>query len=127
MQCNRNLGSGQYVVFPRSLNGSPNSAVTLTPPFAIELWAMPYTTATNSVMPIVTEGRNPALDSMYATTNESGFSLGQFGTIFYFATWNNRGGDSTKTELDISATANTWQHLVMNFDGTTMTWYKNGS
>ena len=126
MLCNRTLGSGQYVVFPRATNGVANQAITLTPPFAIELWVKAFSNTNSTVMPIVTEGRNPALDSTYATTNESGFSLGQFGTILYFATWNNRGGDSTKTERDVLAMTNGWEHVVVNFNGTTMTWFTNG-
>ena len=54
-----------------------------------------------TVMPIINEGRTPVIDSTtgYTTNFERGFSLGQFGGIFYFATWNNRGADSTKQEI----------------------------
>lgn len=120
-------GTGQYVVFPRFTNGVANSAVTLVPPFAIEVWVYP-TLITNTVVPIVTEGRNPVIDAStgYTTNSEKGFSLGQFGSIFYFATWNNRGPDGTKQELDTTLTANQWQHMVINFDGTNQTWFNNG-
>jgi len=120
-------GTGQYVVFPRFTNGVANPAVTLVPPFAIEVWVFP-TTTTGTVMPIVNEGRNPVIDAStgYTTNSEDGFSLGQFGTIFYFATWNNRGADGTKQEIDTALTVNQWQHLVINFDGTNQTWFKNG-
>jgi hypothetical protein len=128
MQCTHAAGgNGQYVVFPRFTNGVANPAVTLVPPFSIELWAYPTTVAT-TVMPIVNEGRNPVIDAStgYTTNGEDGFSLGQYGTIFYFATWNNRGPDSTKQEIDTALTQNAWQHMVINFDGTNQTWFKNG-
>src|SRR6266702_6476189 len=128
MHCVRSrAGTGQYVVFPRFTNGLANPAITLVPPFSIEVWVFP-TTTTSTVMPIVNEGRNPVIDAStgYTTNSEDGFSLGQFGTIFYFATWNDRGPDSTKQEIDTALTANVWQHMVINFDGINQTWFKNG-
>ncbi|HWI59474.1 MAG TPA: hypothetical protein VNZ22_19760, partial [Bacillota bacterium] len=50
-------GVGQYVVFPRFTNGVANSALTITAPFSIELWAKTYTTNVG-LAPMVTEGRN---------------------------------------------------------------------
>ena len=129
LSCTRSAaGSGQYVVFPRSTNGVANSALTLQPPFSIEFWVNPAG-ATTAVMPIVNEGRMPVLDSRngYTTANWAGFSVGQYGTIAFFATYNGSGGDSTKQELDVPITAGVWQHLVVTFDGVNQTWYKNGA
>jgi hypothetical protein len=121
-------GSGRYVVFPRNTNGVPNPALSLVPPFSIEFWVNPNVFS-NTVMPIINEGRLPVLDprTSYTTTNEDGFSIGQFGSILYFATWNGSGADGTKQELDVSITTNVWQHMVVTFDGVHQTWYKNGS
>ena len=127
MQCNRNLGSGQYVVIPRSANGVPNPTTTLTPPFSVEFWAQPYTILTNAVMCFITQGRNPALDATFTSTNESGFSIGQYGGNLFFATWNNTGQDGTKKELDVAWTANAWHHVVITFDGTNKVAYVDGA
>src|ERR1039457_3153188 len=151
LSCTRSAaGSGQYVVFPRSTNGVAPSApapveplpspprpparapqipaLTLQPPFSIEFWVNPAG-ATTAVMPIVNEGRMPVLDSRngYTTANWAGFSVGQYGTIAFFATYNGSGADGTKQELDVPITAGVWQHLVITFDGVHQTWYKNGA
>src|ERR1017187_7337386 len=128
LSCTRSAaGSGQYVVFPRSTNGVANSALTLQPPFSVEFWVNPGGT-TAAVMPIVNEGRMPVLDPRngYTTANWDGFSIGQYGGNVFFATYNGSGGDSTKQELDVGITAGVWQHLVVTFDGTHQTWFKNG-
>ena len=128
LNCTRSAaGAGGYVVFPRTTNGVVNTAINITPPFSIEFWAKPSST-TGSVMPIINEGRVPEQQGAafgYAT-NETGFSIGQFGTIFYFATYNGTGQDATKQEFDTALTTNVWQHMVINFDGTNQTWFKNG-
>ena len=129
LSCNRSAaGAGQYVVFPRSTNGVANSALTLQAPFSIEFWVNPAGTLA-TVMPIVNEGREPVLDPRngYTTANWDGFSIGQFGGIVFFATYNGSGGDATKQELDVSITAGVWQHLVVTFDGVNQTWFKNGT
>jgi hypothetical protein len=129
LQCTRSTaGAGGYVVFPRATNGVPNPTLALQPPFSIELWVKPSSTTT-AVMPIVNQGRIPTqLDAGYdyASTNWTGFGIGQYGTIFFFATYNARGGDSTKQELDVTLIQNQWQHLVITFNGTNQTWFKNG-
>jgi hypothetical protein len=128
LSCTRSAaGAGQYVVFPRSTNGVANPALALTPPFSIEFWVNPSST-TAAVMPIVNEGRLPVLDPRngYTTVNEDGFSVGQYGTILYFATYNGSGADATKQELDVSISSGVWQHMVVTFDGVNQTWYKNG-
>jgi hypothetical protein len=129
LSCTRSAaGAGQYVVFPRSTNGVANSALTLLPPFSIEFWVNPSGVLA-TVMPIVNEGREPVLDprSGYTTTNWAGFSVGQYGGNVFFATYNGSGGDSTKQEYDVAITANVWQHMVITFDGTNQTWFKNGT
>jgi hypothetical protein len=129
LNCTRSAaGAGGYVVFPRTTNGVANTAINITPPFSIEFWAKPSST-TGTVMPIINEGRVPEQQGAsfnFASTNETGFCIGQFGTIFFFASWNGSGGDSTKQEIDTGLTANVWQHMVINFDGTNQTWFKNG-
>jgi hypothetical protein len=129
LSCTRSAaGAGQYVVFPRTTNGLANAALTLQPPFSIEFWVNPAGVVA-TVMPIVNEGRLPVLDPRtgYTTTNEAGFSIGQYGGNVFFATYNGSGGDSTKQELDVPITASTWQHMVVTFDGTNQTWFKNGA
>ena len=129
LSCTRSAaGAGQYVVFPRSTNGVANPALMLQPPFSIEFWVNPAGTL-GTVMPIVNEGRLPVLDSRngYTTTNWDGFSVGQFGGNVFFATYNGSGGDSTKQELDVAITSGVWQHMVITFDGTNQTWFKNGA
>ena len=128
LSCTRGTpGTGNFVVFPRTTGGVANPTVTLVPPFSIEFWAFPNA-ASNTVMPIINEGRAPVTDATtgYLGNNEEGFSIGQYGTIFFFASWNNRGGDSTKQELDAGLTVGAWQHMVLTFDGTNQTWFKNG-
>jgi hypothetical protein len=129
LSCTRSgAGAGQYVVFPRSNHGVANSVLTLTPPFSVEFWVQPNS-VTTSVMPIVNEGREPVLDPRngYTTVNEDGFSIGQYGTIFFFATYNGTGADATKQELDVNIITNAWQHMVVTFDGRVQTWYQNGA
>src|ERR1019366_8772079 len=129
LSCTRSgAGAGQYVVFPRAPGGIANSALTLQPPFSIEFWVNPAGSL-GAVMPIVNEGRMPVLDPRngYTTANWDGFCIGQYAGIAFFATYNGTGGDSTKQELDVSITAGTWQHLVVTFDGTNQTWFKNGA
>src|SRR4051812_7435404 len=83
LQCTRSAaGAGGYVVFPRATNGVANPALTIQPPFSIEFWVKPNST-TAAVMPVVNQGRIPTqLDANYgyASTNWTGFSIGQFGT-----------------------------------------------
>src|SRR5574340_645054 len=48
---------GQHVIIPRTTNGVVNSAVTLTPPFSIEVWVYPTNgAASGGIKPLVGEG-----------------------------------------------------------------------
>jgi hypothetical protein len=129
LNCTRSAaGAGGYVVFPRTTNGVQNTAINIQPPFSIEFWAKP-SSSTTAVMPIINEGRVPeqqGADFGFATANETGFCIGQYGGNFFFATFNGKGGDSTKQEFDTTQTPNVWQHMVVTFDGTNQTWFKNG-
>ena len=116
---------GQYVVFPRFTNGVANSALTIQPPFSIELWVKP-TSTTSSLFPIVTEGFNniqTGANLNYQTTQQ-GVGVGQFGGNIYFVTFN---GGGTKTEADAVFTVSQWNHIVCTFDGTNQNIYLNGA
>jgi hypothetical protein len=129
LNCTRSaLGAGGFVAFPRTTNGVVNPTVSLIPPFSIEFWCMPSSNQA-TVMSIINEGRVPeqlGADLNFAT-NETGFGIGQFGGNFFFATWSGLGQDSTKAELDTPLSTNVWQHMVVTFDGTNQSWYKNGA
>lgn len=128
LNCTRSAaGAGGYVVFPRATNGVANTAITIQAPFSIEFWAKPSSTTT-AVMPLINEGRVPEQQGAAFNygTNETGFCIGQYGGNFFFSTWNGTGSDSTKQEIDTALTANAWQHMVITFDGTNQTWFKNG-
>jgi hypothetical protein len=48
---------GQHVVIPRATNGVANSAVTITPPFSIEVWVYPTNgTAAGGIKPLSARG-----------------------------------------------------------------------
>jgi len=129
LNCTRSAaGAGGYVVFPRATNGVQNTAINILPPFSIEFWAKPSST-TSAVMPLINEGRVPEQQGAEFgyTTNETGFCIGQYGGNFFFSTWNATGSDGTKQEIDTALTANAWQHMVITFDGTNQTWFKNGA
>ncbi len=128
MSCN--TGVGQYVIFPRSTNGVPNPAVTITAPFTIEAWIKSANTNLG-LQPIITEGRNPvALDPNVGYTNTFvGFSLGQFKNFFYWQVYNARfNSNNGYPECDTSPILpNTWYHVVATFDGSKIAIYLNGT
>jgi hypothetical protein len=118
---------GQHVVIPRATNGVANSAVTITPPFSIEVWVYPTNgAASGGIKPLVSEGfvnvlNGPSLGNQAVSL---GVTIGSYNNIIYFSTFN---GAGTKTEIDTATyAANTWHHIVGTFDGTTMKMYNNG-
>ena len=117
---------GQYVVIPRTTNGVVNSAVTLTPPFSIEMWIFPTNGTASQLKPILAEGFNNVIrpDLNYTNTTE-GTAFGMFGGFLYFNTWN---GAGAKTEIDTGTLAlNQWHHVVGTFDGTSQKLYLDGA
>jgi hypothetical protein len=118
---------GQHVIIPRATNGVANPAVTIAPPFSIELWAYPTNgAASGGIKPLVSEGFINTLNgsSLGNQAVSQGFAVGSYNNIFYFSVFN---GAGAKTERDSGAyTANTWHHLVATFDGTTIVLYDNG-
>ncbi|HSU53919.1 MAG TPA: LamG-like jellyroll fold domain-containing protein, partial [Candidatus Dormibacteraeota bacterium] len=120
---------GQYIVVPRITNGVPNPAVTLTPPFTIELWVYP-TNLTGSLRPILAEGFNniQATNLNYTNVNQ-GVGIGMFNNFLYFNTFNGAGlAPVGRTEIDTGTLAvSNWTHIVATFDGTSQKLYTNGA
>lgn len=94
---NCQFAPGQYIVLPRNTNGVPNTALTIVPPFSIEVWVNPGTTAAR-LGGIVSEGE-VQLNSGGPNTNNpfyggsggtvwAGFALGQFQNFFFFSCFN---------------------------------------
>lgn len=132
---------GQYVVIPRNTNGVPNPAVTLTPPFSIEVWA--YVGSTNGAnRTLVSEGQVPvqiggpnAQDPYYGGPSQgwAGFALGQYQDYFYFSCFATNAVGNKSSELDSSgynkfqgARVGQWVYVVATFDGTTEQLWTNG-
>jgi len=109
---------GQHVVIPRATNGVANSAVTVTPPFSIEVWVYPTNgTAAGGIKPLVSEGFVNTLNgaSLGNQTVTLGVTIGSYNNIIYFSTFN---GAGTKSEIDTAAyAANTWHHIVASLGG----------
>ncbi|HVM46736.1 MAG TPA: DUF2341 domain-containing protein [Candidatus Acidoferrum sp.] len=118
---------GQHVVIPRVLNGVSNAAITITPPFSIEVWVYPTNgSAVGGIKPLVSEGFVNALNGpgLGNQAVSQGVTVGSYNNIIYFSTFN---GAGTKSEIDTAAyAANQWHHIVGTFDGTTMKMYNNG-
>ena len=118
---------GQHVVIPRATNGVANAAVTITPPFSIEVWVYPTNgAASGGIKPLVSEGFVNTLNgaSLGNQTVSQGVTIGSYNNIIYFSTFN---GAGTKTEIDTAVyAANGWHHIVGTFDGTNMKLYNNG-
>jgi hypothetical protein len=120
MQCG---GTGQYLVFPRATNGVANSAVTLQPPFSVEMWVWVH--SVNSLREILVEGGNKVETGN--TNAQEGIEMGLNTTHFYWKTYNGAlGGVGGGTSLATPANAilsNTWHHVVLAFDGTVKNFY----
>lgn len=133
---NCQYAQGQYIVLPRTTNGVSNGALTIKPPFSIEAWVNPGTTAGRAGT-LISEGQVELSTGGNSTTNlfnggvgESwaGFGLGQYDNFFYFDCFNTN-GNSKANELDApkSLVANGgWIYLVCTFDGSTEIMYTNG-
>ncbi|HWD92033.1 MAG TPA: DUF2341 domain-containing protein [Verrucomicrobiae bacterium] len=126
MQCG---GAGQYLVLPRSTNGVYNPAVTLQPPFSVELWV--YIHSTNTIREFFTEGGNNIEDPAFTNAiGQEGVEVGFNLNHFYFKTYNGPGGTSGGSSLAGPANpttfSNTWHHAVFTFDGTIKNIYDNG-
>src|ERR1035441_6802840 len=80
---------GQHVIIPRNTNGVPNSAVTISPPFSVELWVYPTNTG-GLLKPLVSEGFVNTLNgvSLGNQTVSLGWAVGSYNNIFYFALFN---------------------------------------
>src|SRR6185312_2836908 len=117
---------GQYVVIPRTTIGVVNSAVTLTPPFSIEMWIFPTNGTANQLKPILAEGfNNVVLPNLNYTNTTEGTAFGMFSGFLYFVTFN---GAGVKTEIDTGTlTLNQWHHVVGTFDGTSQKLYLDGA
>jgi hypothetical protein len=120
-------GTGQYLVWPRCTNGVANSAVTLQPPFSIEMWVYVPTVPT-SLKSLFAEGGNnvqtgPAFGN---ALGQEGVEIGMNTSHFYFKTYDGPvvAGTSLATTAS-QVTANAWYHLVFTFDGTIKKAYVN--
>ena len=135
---NCQFAPGQYIVLPRTANGVPNTNLTITPPFSIEAWVNPGTTAAR-LGGIVSEGEvqllsggpntnNPFYGGTGTGTVWAGFALGQYQNYFFFSCFNTNAYNNTSSELDgpHSLVIGQWVHLVVTFDGTTEVMYENG-
>ncbi|HWH68949.1 MAG TPA: LamG-like jellyroll fold domain-containing protein, partial [Candidatus Sulfotelmatobacter sp.] len=123
---------GQYVIIPRNTNGVANPAVTITPPFSIEVWAFVGSTNIGN-MNLISQGQaNQNSGGADNTNSWAGFALGQYQDYFYFSCFCTN-GLSKNSELDSSGyntrkgfNTNQWVHVVATFDGTTEQIYTNG-
>jgi hypothetical protein len=116
---------GQYVVIPRTTNGVVNPAVTLDPPFSIEMWIYPTNAAANKLKPVFAEGFNNVHATNTHATVQEGTALGMYSGFLYFVTFN---GAGAKTEIDTGTLVlNHWHHIVATFDGTSQTLYLDGN
>jgi Concanavalin A-like lectin/glucanases superfamily len=124
--------SGQYVVFPRTANGSPVPALTIQPPFVIELWVNPATN-TGGTFGLVSEGRNAIQGGQNTGYNNvaAGFFLGANGANYIFDVYNTNGttqvGANDFTLAIPRGQINNWAILAVSFDGSNETFYVNGS
>jgi hypothetical protein len=134
---------GQYVIVPRATNGVTNSAVTIVPPFSVEAWVVPQTTAGN-VGIIVGEGQGNLVYGGPNTNNPyygglgdpgwAGFVLGQYQNYLFFNYYMTN-GTSKANELDsphptggqAALLTNAWNHVVCTFDGNIETMWINGN
>ncbi len=121
-------GTGQYLVWPRCTNGVANSAVTLTPPYSIEMWCY-VASASTSTRSLFAEGGNlvqtgPEFGGLLA---QEGIEIGMNTNHFYFKTYNGPGGTGTSlatTAAGVTTNGN-WYHLVFTCDGTNKVAYVN--
>jgi hypothetical protein len=120
-------GTGQYLVWPRSTNGVANPAVTLQPPFSIEMWVY-VPTVPSGLNLLFAEGGNtvqtgPAFGN---ALGQEGVEIGMNTSHFYFKTYDGPvvAGASLATTSG-QVTANAWYHLVFTFDGTIKKAYVN--
>ncbi|HLZ53822.1 MAG TPA: LamG-like jellyroll fold domain-containing protein, partial [Verrucomicrobiae bacterium] len=124
LQCG---GLGQYVVLPRFTNGVANTALTLSPPFSLEIWANSGNTNLG-LQPLINEGRNPVQGDagIGYQTADAGFSFGMYKNYYYFVVYNTNGAFA-QPEIDIKPILpNVWYHLVVTFDGNNEIQYSNG-
>jgi hypothetical protein len=135
---NCQFAPGQYIIVPRNTNGVANAAVTIKPPFTLEAWVNPGTTA-GRLGGLISEGEvqvlaggpnptNPFYGSSATGTSWAGFALGQYQNYFFFSTFNTNAYNNKASELDTphGVTFTTWVYLVATFDGSTETIYTNG-
>lgn len=132
---------GQYVIVPRNTNGVPNPAVTLVPPFTIEVWAQ-FQANNGANRTLVSQGQVPVIvgvsdpsNPYYGgkTTGWAGFALGQYQDYVYFSCFATNATGNKSSELDTSGynahagfALGEWVHVVATFDGSTEQVWTNG-
>jgi hypothetical protein len=125
LQCG---GTGQYLVLPRATGGVTNSAVTLAPPFSVEMWI--YIHSVDKLREIMTEGgNNVQLGPDFGNAlGQEGIEFGINTTHFYWKTYDGPGvAANSLTSATGGVASNTWYHVVLTFDGTHKNLYVNGA
>jgi hypothetical protein len=136
-----NQQAGQYVVVPRNANGTPNPALTIAPPFSVEVWVQ-FGATNGGNRNLVSQGQTPVNCGGSDPNNPfygglfnawSGFALGQFQDYIYFSCFCTN-AMSKSSELDTTAfnafkgfKIGQWVQVVATFDGSRETIYTNGT
>jgi len=125
LQCG---GTGQYLVLPRATGGVTNFAVTLTPPFSVEMWV--YIHSVDKLREIMTEGGNNVQlgPDFNNALGQEGIEFGINATHFYWKTYDGPSvAANSLTSAANGVASNTWYHVVLTFDGTHKNLYVNGA
>jgi hypothetical protein len=107
-----------YILIPHT-----DSRTVIKAPFTVECWAntIALTNWANLIGGGGQYGNNEDANGDWA-----GFSLAQYNGSWLFDLYNTNGNNSS-IELNVTATANQWTHLVATFDGTNAMLYVNGT